>query len=544
MAVQHIMMGARMSAADAPKVGTDDDQVVNLSDLIYDQPFHEDELFVISPSGRLSLGELRSNVEALAFTLREAGVTPGLPVGTLVAEGASSLVAMFATWSAGAVYVPINSRYTVSEVARFLNETPIALVIGAPNDLAPHHMTIGVVEHDSVTWTSRVVRSADLSKPTYDPSVALVLRTSGTTGRPKAVLLRHSGTQDALDASLRKLRHRSGSVPGRTQALRMNMIPTSLSLWAGIYNTTFSFRANFGVVLLDKFTVEAFTAAVREFGIKSTVLAPAMITMLTDDDTVTDLSPLRFVRSITAPLSPLVARKFYEKFGAFVLNSYGQTELGGEVVGWTTSDVREFGVAKLGAAGRAYEDVTVQIRDTEGHLAAVGEYGEIYVNSPFRMRGYALGPNEAGGADSEVDDSRFVDGFLRTGDIGQIDEDGFLWIQGRISDMINRGGLKVFPDEVEEALRKHPGVRDACVCAVPDHRLGEVPHAWIIAANGGAGVLEELDSWCRSVLAPYKVPTGYTLIESFPRNDIGKVLRRDLAATHRGSEQDAASWSP
>lgn len=518
-----------MSAADERPVPNDaQDSHVNLARLIHDQPYGEDELFVVSPSGRLTLGALRSKVTDLAETLVEAGVHPGMPVGTVVAEGAASLISMFATWTVGAVYVPINSRYTVSEVADILAETPIALLVGSPTDLAKHDVSIGVVEHDAETGKSRILQPADDTKATYDPDVALVLRTSGTTGRPKAVLLRHSGTQDALDSSLRKLRRRDGATPGVVRDLRMNMIPTSLSLWAGIYNTTFALRANFGVVLLDKFTVKAFTEAVREFGIKSTVLAPAMITMLADDDSVTDLSPLRLVRSITAPLSPQVARKFYEKFGAFVLNSYGQTELGGEVVGWTTADVREFGESKLGAAGRPYTDVVLQIQDADGAEAATGEYGEIYVNSPFRMRGYAIGG--INGADSGVDDSRFVNGFLRTGDIGRIDEDGFVWIQGRVSDMINRGGMKVYPDEVEEVLRKHPSVRDACVSGVPDRRLGEVPHAWIITRDDES-VLDELASWCRSLLTPYKIPAGFTRVDEFPRNDIGKVLRRDLASS-------------
>lgn len=527
------------TAEETPPSAAISDTPVNLGDLIHDQPYDHSVLFVVSPSGRLTLGELRAKVADLAETLRAAGVVAGLPVGTLVEEGASSLVSMFATWSVGGVYVPINNRYTAAEVAEFLAETPIALLVGSPEATAAHDVAIGVVEHDAGTWTSRVKQPADLSKPTYDADVALVLRTSGTTGRPKAVLLRHSGTRDALDSSLRKLRRRDRSSRPEVRPARMNMIPTSLALWAGIYNTTFALRANFGVVLLDKFSVMAFTEAVREFQIKSTVLAPAMITMLADSDDVDDLSPLKLVRSITAPLSPEVARKFYDKFGAFVLNSYGQTELGGEVVGWTTADVREFGITKLGAAGRPYDDIVLQIRDDDGNPASVGEYGEIYVNSPFRMRGYALSNGTGRGAEAQIDDSRFVDGFLRTGDIGQLDEDGFVWIQGRVSDMINRGGLKVFPDEVEEALRRHPQVRDAGVAGIPDRRLGEVPHAWIIVSENDASVLGELDEWCRSLLAPYKVPTGFTRVDELPRNDIGKLLRRDLVARLANPDEPA-----
>ena len=499
-----------------------------LGNLLDDLPYGDSELFVVAPSGRLTVGQLRQRVSDLSDTLRKAGVVTGLPVGTLVAEGATSLVSMFATWAAGGVYVPINNRYTASEVANFLRETPVALLIGSQRDLAAHETSIGLVEVDESALNSRVIRAASTDKPRYDNDVALVLRTSGTTGSPKAVLLRHSGTLGALDSSLHKLRSNSSTTQSR--ALRMNIIPASLALWAGIYNTTFSMRAGFGVVLMDKFTVESFVTAVREFQIKSTVLAPAMITMLVDASDLTDLSPLRFVRSITAPLSPEVARKFYERFGAFVLNCYGQTELGGEVVGWTSSDVRTFGTEKLGAAGRPYDDVDLRVRDADGNDLESGQYGEIHVNSPFRMRGYALGDGSST-IETEIDESQFVDGYLRTGDMGMVDEDGFVWIQGRVSDMINRGGLKVFPDEVEEALRRHPKIRDAGVAGVPDRRLGEVPYAWVILSDRDVSVLDELDLWCRRSLAPYKIPVGFTAVTEFPRNEIGKLLRHTLAAS-------------
>ena len=499
----------------------------DLGALLADLPLSGTDAVVESESGRLALGELRARVNALAATLREARVRPGHPVGTLVTPGPSSIVAMFATWAVGAIYIPINNRFTAAEVSSFLAETPVALVLGAPDDLAAHSMDVGTAVHDYQGSRSWVIRPVEADVVRYEADIALVLRTSGTTGRPKAVLLRHSGTIDALDASLEKLR-RSGR--GRRAAgprpPRMNLIPLSLALWAGIFNTLFSFRAGFGIVLLDRFSPAGFARAVREHKITSTVLAPAMIAMLADVGDVGDvgdLSPLRLVRSITAPLSPEVARQFHQRYGIFVLNSYGQTELGGEVVGWTTEDLRAFGESKLGAAGRAYDHVDLRIRTDDGSDAAVGEFGEVYVRSPFRMRGYAM----AGGSAEDTGEDRFVNGYLRTGDIGRVDADGFLWVQGRVSDMINRGGLKVFPDEVEETLRRHPAVKDAGVAGIPDRRLGEVPHAWIVApARVDAA---ELTAWCREHLAPYKVPTGFTRVESLPRSDIGKLLRRELS---------------
>jgi acyl-CoA synthetase (AMP-forming)/AMP-acid ligase II len=525
----------------------------SLLGFLYDLPHHGDDLVIATDGGQLTRGELEARVEELARVLRAAGVRPGLPVGNLVAPGPSAVVAMFAVWAVGGVYAPINRRYTADEVRSFCQETPFALVMGERADLADHELAVGAVEYDYQGCTASVVALADTSVPSFDPGIALILRTSGTTGRPKAVLLRHSSTIVSLDASIEKLRRRKPADPGRSQPAaspapqagdpgqqaarpRINVIPVSLALWAGIYNLLFSFRAGFGVVLLDRFTTTGFARAVREYRITSTVLAPAMITMLVDDEEIDDLAPIRLVRSITAPLTSAVARQFHRRFGAFVLNSYGQTELGGEVVGWTNKDVREFGESKLGAAGRPYDHVDLRIHRPDGTEADTGEFGEIFVRSPYRMEGYA---QAGGGGQAASDDDRFVGGFLRTGDLGRMDSDGFLWVQGRVSDMINRGGLKVYPEEVEEVLLAHPQVRDAGVAGVPDRRLGEVPHAWVIGEPGlDPG---ELAAWCRDRLVGYKVPVGFTVAGELPRSEIGKLLRRELVARHMASTEPVST---
>jgi long-chain acyl-CoA synthetase len=514
-----------LNSLDPLSSAADEAHLPTLSELLAEHPFSDAEPVVESDAGSLSLGELRSRIDALSGTLRAAGVQAGQAVGNIVTPGPSAVVIMFAVWAIGAVYVPINDRYTAEEVAALTGETQSVLLVGTPAGLAAHPLDIGAASYEHESAASTVIRPSRASTARYPRDIALILRTSGTTGRPKAVLLRHSGTIAALDGSLEKLRRRSRSRPAPGSAPhRMNLIPVSLALWAGVFNTLFSFRAGFGVVLLDRFTTAGFARAVRAYDIGSTVLAPAMITMLADDPAIADLSPLRLVRSITAPLSPQAARRFHEKFGAFVLNSYGQTELGGEVVGWTAADVREFGERKLGAVGRPYSDVDLRIRRADGSEADVDEQGEIFVRSPFRMGGYA---QDAQPGEQPADD-RFVDGYLRTGDLGRVDADGFLWVAGRVSDMINRGGLKVFPDEVEEVLRRHPAVRDAGVAALPDSRLGEIPHAWIVSDVSIDPA--ELSAWCREHLAPYKVPAGFTQIDALPRSDIGKLLRRELIA--------------
>jgi acyl-coenzyme A synthetase/AMP-(fatty) acid ligase len=298
-----------------------------------------------------------------------------------------------------------------------------------------------------------------------------------------------------------------------------NLVPTSLALWAGIWNTLFALRLGAPVVLMDRFDPLDYATLVKRFRIKSTVLAPAMMTMLATDPRIVDLDPLRLVRSVTAPLLPDQARRFHERFGVDVLNSYGQTELGGEVVGWTTADIREFGAAKLGAVGRPHPGVSIRVLDQDHRELPANELGEIYVRSPF--------------ANPELPLDRVLDGYLRTGDLGRLDDDGFLWIEGRVSDMINRGGLKILPQEVEATLRTHPEVVDACVAGVPDERLGEVPVAWVRPTPGTTPDEDALRSYLRDRLPPYQVPVAVRVLDGdFPRTEIGKVLRRELVARY------------
>jgi acyl-coenzyme A synthetase/AMP-(fatty) acid ligase len=265
---------------------------------------------------------------------------------------------------------------------------------------------------------------------------------------------------------------------------------------------------------MKQFEPREFARLVQEYGIKSSVLPPAALVMLTNDDAVTTLAPLRYIRSVSAPLSPAHARAFHERFGVAILNGYGQTELGGEAVGWSAAEWKEFGPAKLGAVGRPHAAFRLRVRTESGEVGATDDVGELEIRSDAGL------PADI----AAMEDRVTADGWLRTGDLARIDADGFVWIEGRVSAMINRGGLKVFPDEVEERIRALEGVEDAAIAGVADDRLGEVPWAFVV----GRATLDEVQAWCRATLAPYKVPAGLTLVDALPRNEIGKVLRQDL----------------
>ena len=454
--------------------------------LLLDHPAGPEEGLVCTVDGETSKAAFTDTCRALAARFTAAGVRPGSAVAVQLESGPPMAAAMFATWMAGGVYVPINPRQPAREVAHVLEVIrPAALLDGGG-----------------------LTGQADPAG--YDRDVAFVMWTSGTTGPPKPILQTHSGYQEILGRVIKAIRKEP-----KAERPSPNLVPVSLALNAGIYNLLFGLMAGASVVLMERFEPNHFATLVGRYQVKSTVLPPAAMTMLTDAESVTDLTPLRYVRSITAPLSPLAARRFTAKFGVTVLNGYGQAEIG-EVIGWTAADAREH-PDKIGAAGRPHAGVDMKIVDERGEALPAGTSGQLLVRPPRMAAGYAGGES--------LDDRIDPEGFVRTGDYATVDADGFVWIEGRTTDLINRGGNKVFPDQVEEVLLLLPGVREAAVSGVPDDRLGEVPVAFIV----GDATDDDMEAICREHLVPYKVPVAYRRVAELPRSEVGKVLRRRLA---------------
>ena len=445
---------------------------MNLASLVLDHPFPDDVDLVNTVDQSVTAGEVRARARAVADQL---GIEPGQAVAVQLANGPDLLATMVGVWLAGGVYVPVNPRLPDSERAAVLAVTRPAVLISATD---PQRLD------DAMT---------------YPDDVAFVMWTSGTTGRPKPIQHTHTAYVELLDRVLGPLRGANPAASARPPS--PNLIPVSMALNAGLYNVLFGLRAGASLVIMDGFDPVTFAALVARFEIRSTVLPPAAMSMLSDS-AVTDLTPLRYVRSITAPLSPLQARRFVDRFGVLVLNGYGQAELG-EVIGWTAADAKAH-PEKLGAIGRPHPGVEIRI-DDEGHLLV-------------------RPPNTAAGIDERFD----ADGFVDTGDLAHVDDDGFVWIDGRAGDVINRGGNKVFPEAVEEVLRLSPAVDDVAVVGTADDRLGEVPVAFLV---GRAVADDELRSLCHEHLVAYKVPVAFHWLDSLPRSEVGKVLRRELAAS-------------
>ena len=471
--------------------------MASLLDLLEERPDDAETIAVYSGDREVSRAALRAAAQDLAAALTAAGVKPGQPVAVMLENGPEVVAAMFGVWYAGAVYVPINPRVTPAELAHYLSATRPALLVARQ---APADVAVPAIIAGKLSWTPPAQPAADV--PAHEGDIALVQWTSGTTGRPKPVLLRHSGFLKLLEPVLKKLLGAGSDTIAARKAPMPNLIPTSMALSAGIYNVLFAFRVGAAAILMDRFDPITFAELVARFQLRSTVLPPAAMTMLCDTPEVTTLAPLKYVRSISAPLSPLQARRFRDKFGvdgAQLLRARPRSAARSSA--GTRPTHARYGEDKLGSIGRPHEGVEVRIDRGDGGVAR-----------PHPGHGGRLRRRRALG------DRAHADGWFRTGDVARLDPEGFLWIEGRVSDMINRGGLKVFPGEVEEVLRLDPAVADVAVVAAPDDRLGEVPWAFVVPADPTAE-LRSRGRWphsARERLAPFKIPVRFIAVGRAP----------------------------
>lgn len=340
-----------------------------------------------------------------------------------------------------------------------------------------------------------------------DDGVAILMPTSGTTGPPKRIPLRYKEIEHALNGAQEHYMTgsaRAGSVRGG--GVQIIALPsTNISgLWAIITALSGGGRA----LLQEKFEPVAWSEAVAQYQPRSVSLPPAALRMVLDAGIAPEkLASLKAVWAGAAPTGADLAAQFESTYGCPVLLSYGATEFTGGITGWSLKDWQQWKDTKRGSVGRTHPGVQISVVDpATGERVAAGEHGLLQVRSA-----------QASGGDGR---------WVRTNDLGSVDDDGFVWIHGRADDVINRGGFKIFPAEIEDCLESHPQVREAVVFGVTDERLGEVPVA-VVVTEGDAPT-DELIAWTRTRLPAYKVPVRVRLTDSIPRNSAMKVLRRQV----------------
>jgi long-chain acyl-CoA synthetase len=412
-------------------------------------------------------------------------------VGMLLRNRPAHVAALLGVLLGGGTVVTINPSRGDDRTREDIAALNLPVVIGEPDDLASM-----VPTGPTAIAISGLDAAPQVPAPgSGRPGVAVRMLTSGTTGPPKRIDL----TYDMLTRSVV-----TSQAPTQTRA-GVAIVNAPLVHIGGVYRVLQCVCEARPFVLLDRFELNRWADAVRRHRPRAVSLVPAALrTVLQSDLTRKDLASVRAVTSGTAPLSAEDADAFTEKFGIPVLTSYAATEFGGGVAGWTLADYQKYWHVKRGSVGRPSLGAQLRVVDDDGTPLGPDQIGLLEVKPG------QLGPSAE---------------WMRTTDMARLDEDGFLWILGRVDQAIIRGGFKVMPDDVRTALESHPAVRGAAVVGRPDDRLGETPVAMVElrAATDAAALLEFL----RTRLARYEFPTDIAIVDQIPRTPSGKA---DLGA--------------
>jgi long-chain acyl-CoA synthetase len=481
--------------------------------------------------GELTYAELDHRSSQVATALRAEGVGPGDRVAFLDKNSPEIVELAFGAAKVNAVPTPINFRLSPAEVVAILNDSGAAVfVVGSEfatdidaMEQARTIVTIGQVSggfEEFSDWRDRHP-AAHGDEPQGPGDVGYQLYSSGTTGRPKGVQL----TQANIMASLRQLPITLDMTADSVSVVAMPLYHVGGTVWA-----LAGFQAGATNVLVDEIDPPALVDLLERDRITHAFLVPAVLQFMLGVPGVDqrDFSALRYIIYSASPISETVLARSIRTFGCRFVQGYGLTETAGMVVQLPDSDHDPDGPSRhrLRAIGLPVPGADVRIVDPKtGRDLPKGEVGEIWIRGPMVMRGYWRMPEA-------TDAAIRPGGWLRTGDAGYRDGDGYLYIYDRFTDMIVSGGENVYPAEVENVVMSHPGVADVAVIGVPDETWGETPKAIVVRALGRALTEADLIAYCRQRLAGFKCPTSVDWLDALPRNPSGKVLKKDLRAPY------------
>jgi long-chain acyl-CoA synthetase len=478
----------------------------------------------VEEDGPWTLARLTAASVDLRERLLESGVRRGDRVLVRIGNDERFLPCLAAAWLIGAVAVAMHPATPEAAAREAALEMEVRAVLCPPGDLfTGSNSDPGAAEVlpvdpiDSTIVGPPAIEVPDVS----DAEAAVVLLTSGSTGKPKGVALSHGNLWANLRSTVLSFSTDGDPKPLGDRLPRPNLIANPLSHTGGMIRLLIGLYSGRPLVLLRKFEPVVAKRAVDRHGINNLTINPSMMKMLLDGlPAGEDLGPVKYVSSGTAPLAPALREAFEDRFSVPVLQSYGQTEVSGAIA---IEDVRDVlaGKRRPGSVGKPLPGMEVRIFSTDDTDVPTGGDGEIVVRSKATTIGYL------GDAGSPPVDSS---GWLRTGDIGHLDADGYLYVTGRLRHVIICGGFNVIPEEVEAAVIDGTYVLDAAVVALPDDRLGEIPVAVVEPAADTARVMERAGER----LAPFKRPRMVFSVDALPRLPIGKV---DKAAVTRLAER-------
>jgi acyl-CoA synthetase (AMP-forming)/AMP-acid ligase II len=472
---------------------------------------------LIDELGSMTFREVDEASSAVATGLSERGVLDGGSVGLLMRNSRWMPIALSAVAKAGADAVLLNTGFGAQQLADVMNREGVQAVIydaefdklltEAPSDLLRivgwHEDGDDEGSVEQITVADLMGTASRLTRPVHRSRQ--VILTSGTTGTPKGASRSVQGLEPAA-AFL-------SGIPLKSRETTVIAAPL-FHAW-GLAHLGLGLLLSSTIVLSRRFDPEQLLALVEEHQATALVLVPVMMQRLLeipeDRRKSYDTSSLKVVAVSGSALPGELSTRFMDAFGDVVYNLYGSTEVAYATVA-SPADLR----AAPGTAGRLLLGTTIRLVDQEGRVVAEGEIGRIFVGNPLLFTGYT------GGEDKDR-----LDNLVASGDLGRFDADGRLFIEGRDDEMIVSGGENVFPAEVEELLGKHPAVREVAVVGVDDEKMGQRLVAYVV--KGSSAVTEdELKALVKDQLARHKVPRDVHFIGELPRNETGKVVKREL----------------
>jgi len=486
-----------------------------------------DKVAIHDRNGSQTWAELDARANRVANGFQSSGIAPGDRVALLLRNGREMAELALGAQKIGIVCCPLNTWAKPKELKVTLEQAdPKVLVYdGLHSEQVAKCDTSGIelfyvgAEAEAVggePYEEWVAGQPDKAPPPFTRdrgTPKVVIHTSGTTGTPKGA------QRDASAAGLGALANLVSVVPYR----RDDVIFCPAPLFHSFGLATFTFATGLGatMVMPQKFDPEDSLRQIEEYGATAASFVPVMIQrMLRLDDDVKkryDLSSLRIVMASGSAMSPDLRRAAMDLFGEVLYDLYGSTE-----VGWVTIATPEDMRKHEKTVGKPVPGIDVAVFSKEGERLGTNETGELFIKSNILFEGYTSG---------ESKDER--EGYMSIGDLGRLDDDGFLFVEGRADDMVVVGGENVYPVEVEEVIESMSGVDEAAVLGVTDEEYGEVLAAFVV----GSVSEEDVISRCKEELAPYKVPKRVEVLDELPRTSTGKVLKRELIEQLDGADQ-------
>lgn len=483
-----------------------------------------DAVAVEFEGSRRTWRQWRQRIDGVAAGLGAAGIGRGDRIAFLGKNNPACLEVVFAAAAIGAATVIVNWRQAGEELRYQLADSH-ALVLFAGAEIAPEAIAaatspairrvivVGGAQDEYETFTETVA-GANSRPAVADTDDAVVIYSSGTTGRPKGVVL----SQRALVAHTRNVGAAFPFLPGDA-----NLVAMPLFHVGGICYAFFGIRAGVRTVMTREPKLEALTAAIESGATHAFFVPPVIAAILgAGAPAIAAVAGLRYLGYGAAPMPLSLLRKALDAWPSLnFVQVYGQTELSGVVSALAPCDHRDRDEpGRLLSAGRVVAGAEVRVADIgTGDALPAGAQGELWFRTTQRMTEYLNHPES-------TRETITSDGWLRTGDIGHLDESGYIYVEDRLKDMIITGGENVYGPEVERVLFAHPAVADAAIVGVPDDRWGESVKAIVVTTEPASA--EDIIAFCRDRLAGFKCPTTVEFLPELPRNPSGKILKRQL----------------